>query len=268
MRDPRATPARARSFLFVPGHRPERFEKAAASGADQIVIDLEDAVGPADKDMARAAAVAWLNAGHTAIVRINTVDSPWFADDLTAMSAAGGVVMLPKADAEALAALRSVLPRIPVVALVETPRGIAALDALATAPGVIRLAFGHLDFCAEAGLPVDSPALLPVRVQILMASRLADLPAPVDGVTLALDDPAEIAADTATARRLGFGAKLCIHPRQVGAVNQGFLPSADELDRARRIIAAIAASGGAAVQVDGKMVDRPMIRHAEALLAL
>lgn len=268
MTDPLATPARARSFLFVPGHRPERFEKAAASGADQIVIDLEDAVGPADKDMARAAVVDWLCADHPAIVRINAADSPWFESDLQAMAAAGGTVMLPKADPEALAALRRILPEHPVIALVETPRGLAAVERLAAAPGVLRLAFGHLDFCAEAGLPADSPALLPVRVQILIASRLADLPAPIDGVTVALDDPTEIAADTALARSLGFGAKLCIHPRQVAAVNLGFLPSPAELDRARRVIAAIAASGGAAVQLEGKMIDLPMIRRAEALLAL
>lgn len=268
MSDPRATPARARSFLFVPGHRPERFEKAAASGADLIVIDLEDAVGPAEKEVARAAVVNWLEKGQAAIVRINAADSPWFEEDLKAMAALGGTIMLPKADAEALPALRRILPSHPVIALVETPRGIAALSALAEAPGVVRLAFGHLDFCAEAGIPADSPALLPVRVQILLASRLADLPSPIDGVTVSLDDPDEIAADTAMARSLGFGAKLCIHPRQVAAVNQGFLPAPEELDRARRIIAAIEASGGAAVQVDGKMVDRPMIRRAEALLAL
>lgn len=201
-------------------------------------------------------------------MRINAADSPWFEEDLKAMAALGGTIMLPKADAEALPALRRILPSHPVIALVETPRGIAALSALAEAPGVVRLAFGHLDFCAEAGIPADSPALLPVRVQILLASRLADLPSPIDGVTVSLDDPDEIAADTAMARSLGFGAKLCIHPRQVAAVNQGFLPAPEELDRARRIIAAIEASGGAAVQVDGKMVDRPMIRRAEALLAL
>lgn len=265
MADPLTT---ARSFLFVPGHRPERFAKAQSSGADQIVIDLEDAVGAGDKDSARAVVIDWLLQGHSALVRINAADTPWFEADLAALATTSAVVMLPKADPEALARLRRILPDRSVVALVETLRGIDELKALSCMPGVVRLAFGHLDFCAEAGIPADSPALLPIRTQILFASRLAGLPAPIDGVTITLEDEGQIVADTATARSLGFGAKLCIHPRQIDAVNRGFLPDDAELDWARRIIAAIAASGGAAVRVDGKMVDRPMITRAEALLAL
>lgn len=268
MTDRRATPTRARSFLFVPGHRPERFARAVQSGADQIVIDLEDAVGPADKDQARAWVIDWFAAGGTAIVRVNAVESPWFAQDLAALSTTDAVIMLPKADLAALDALLGILPDREVIALVETPRGIADLPVLSARSGVVRLAFGHLDFCAEAGLPTASPALLVVRSQLMLASALAGLPAPIDGVTLELDDEAQIAADTAISRSLGFGAKLCIHPRQVAPVNTGFQPDAAELDRARRVIAAIEASGGAAVQVDGKMVDLPMIKRAEALLAL
>lgn len=257
-----------RSLLFVPGNRPERFDKALAAGASAVIIDLEDAVAPADKDAARAAVAAWLRPHHAVVLRINSLDTPWFADDLALCGAPGVVaVMVPKAEqVDTLAAVtgagaRALLP------LVESAAGLAGLPALAAAPGVWRLAFGSIDLQVDLGLKdATEDELLPFRLQLVLASRLAGIGAPVDGVSTAIDDEARLQLDVQRARRLGFGGKLCIHPRQVGPVNAGMAPSEIELAWARRVLAAAGAAGGAAVAVDGKMVDKPVLLRAEALL--
>ena len=133
-------------------------------------------------------------------------------------------------------------------------------------PQVKRLVFGSIDLQADLGIAGDGDELLLFRSQLVLQSRLAGLAPPVDGVCTAIDDAAALDAETQRARRLGFGAKLCIHPRQVDAVNRGFTPSADELAWARHVLDAAAASGGAAVAVDDKMVDKPVLLRAQALL--
>jgi citrate lyase subunit beta/citryl-CoA lyase len=137
-------------------------------------------------------------------------------------------------------------------------------------PQVLRLAFGNLDFQADIGLACDADEaeLVPVRLALLLASRRANLPVPIDGVTPDWRDAQRLAADTARARRGGFGAKLCIHPDQVAPVHAALGPSADELAWARRVVDAIRASGGGVVSLDGRMVDAPVVRLAERLLAL
>jgi citrate lyase subunit beta/citryl-CoA lyase len=138
--------------------------------------------------------------------------------------------------------------------------------ALAGVPGVQRLIFGSLDFQADLDIEDDGDALLLFRSHLVWMSRLAGIAAPVDGVTTNLQDPAATATDARRARALGFGAKLCIHPRQVPAVHQAFMPSPDQLDWARRVLAAAQAAGGSAVAVDGKMVDAPVLLRARTLL--
>jgi citrate lyase subunit beta/citryl-CoA lyase len=257
----------ARSFLFVPGDRPERFDKAYAAGADAVIVDLEDAVAPADKVAARAHLRDWLNGGRPVYVRINAAGSPWFQDDL-ALCAHPGVagIVLPKgeeaSDLQLLAAAgaRTILP------LVESALGLWNALALARGPHVQRLVFGSIDFCADAGIREGHETLLYARSQLVLASRVAGIAAPVDGVTVALDDPALVRRDTLRARDLGFGAKLCIHPKQIEAVHAAFLPTAPELAWARKVQAAFRAAQGAAVAVDGKMVDRPVLLLAEQML--
>ena len=257
-----------RSLLFVPGNRADRFDKALAAGASAVIIDLEDAVAPPDKDAARAALAGWLRPQHAVIVRINSVDTPWFNDDLALCGLPGVAgVMLPKAErADTLARVvaagaRGLLP------LVESAAGIANLDALARAPGVWRLAFGSIDLQVDLGLKdATEDELLPFRLQLVLAARLAGIGTPVDGVSTAIDDNERLQQDVARARRLGFGGKLCIHPRQVALVNAGMAPSTAELAWAQRVIEAAAAAGGAAVAVDGKMVDKPVLLRAEAIL--
>ncbi len=257
-----------KSYLFVPGNRPDRFAKAAASEADALILDLEDAVGPDDKGAARTAVRHWLESGGTALVRVNGADTPWFADDvamLAEVQTAG--VMVPKSDAPSLSQAAKALPGCGLVALVETVAGIAEARSAARTAGVRRLAFGNLDFGTDARVPPGSPVLDAARVELVLASRLADLPPPVDGVTMALKDEMEIAADVAHARSCGFAAKLCIHPAQVAIVNRGFTPTEDERGWASRVLTALAAAKGSVVQVDGKMVDAPLIERAEWILA-
>jgi len=256
-----------RSFLFVPGDRAERIAKARAAGADAVVVDLEDAVAPGNKLAARAAVAGALDAANPIVLRINGADTEWFDDDARLAAHPGvAAVMLPKAGAiDAVAALRAASGKA-VLALVETAAGLANLPALAAA-GVARLAFGSIDFQLDLDITDDDLALLPFRMQLVLASRVANLPPPVDGVTTALDDAACIDADARRARSLGFGGKLCIHPKQVAIVNAAFSPSAADLDWARRVVDAAAGAGGAAVAVDGKMVDAPVLARARRILA-
>ncbi|HET9577325.1 MAG TPA: CoA ester lyase [Usitatibacter sp.] len=258
-----------RSFLFVPGNRPERFDKACATGAHAVIVDLEDAVAPADKPGARDALLAWLDTGRRAWIRINGRESQWFDQDL-AVAAHEGVtgVMLPKAeDVEAVRALHGHAPHARIVLLVESALGLWRAQELAQEAGVERLAFGSVDFQLDAGIEGDGEELLFARSQLVIASRVAGKLAPVDGVTLALDDAQALAADVRRARRLGFGGKLCIHPKQVAGVNAGFAPGADEISWARRVVVAAEASGDNAVRLDGKLIDRPVIERARAVLA-
>jgi len=259
-------PAIPRSYLFVPGNRPERFARAAASGAGAVIVDLEDAVPPADKDAARMQVAEALDPSMPVVVRINAEDTPWFEDDLALCRHAGvAAIMLPKA--ESVDSLRRVAQLgLPVLPLIETACGMAAVDALARVKGVARLAFGSIDFQLDLGIEGDDQELLHFRSMLVLASRVAGLTAPIDGVTVALDDDAQLHADTLRARRFGFGAKLCIHPRQVAPVNAGFRPTDAEVAWATRVLAAAREANGAAVAVDGKMVDRPVILRARRIV--
>lgn len=260
-----------RSYLFVPAERPERIAKALASGADAVIVDLEDAVAPAAKDDARRMLRDTLHVvapNPRLLVRVNGADTPWFADDIAAcaLPAVAGVMLSKAGYADDLADLRRVLPDKPIVALVETAEGFDRLRKTARAAGVVRLAFGSIDFQLDLGIGGDDDALLAFRSCFVLESRLAQLAPPVDGVTTAIDDTELIEHGALRARRLGFGAKLCIHPRQVEVVNRSFSPSAAELNWAQRVVDAADRAGGAAVTVDGKMVDRPVMLRAQALL--
>ncbi|MFC9609210.1 HpcH/HpaI aldolase/citrate lyase family protein [Streptomyces sp. NPDC056938] len=255
--------AAARTLLFVPGHRPDRFEKAAAAGADAVIIDLEDAVAPDGKDAARRHAADWLARGRDAVVRINPPGTPWWDADLDLVTAFGCPVMLPKAeDPDVIARIAEVCAVIP---LVETAAGIERALDVCCAPGVVRAAFGSVDLATELGVRHDDTlALAYARSRLVMASAAAGVAPPLDGVTTALDDAEVLAQDIRHARRLGFGGKLCIHPRQLPAVAEGFAPSDAELAWARKVLAA----GDAVSAVDGVMVDKPVQERARRLLGV
>lgn len=269
--------ALARSFLFVPATRPERYAKALASGADAVIIDLEDAVAPADKTAARQMlAHAWpglpADQRGRVVVRLNASGTPWHDDDLALLAALGVLgVVLPKAesatDVEWVAAAMG--PGCALLPMIESVAGLDAVDALARSPAVARLAFGNLDFQADAGMACgpDEVELTPVRLALVLASRRAGLAAPVDGVTAATHDAAQLQGDALRSRRGGFGGKLCIHPSQVAGVNAAFTPSPAEIDWARRVLAAFEAAGGGVCSLDGRMVDAPVLLLAQRTLA-
>jgi citrate lyase subunit beta/citryl-CoA lyase len=256
-----------RSYLFVPGNRPERFDKACAAGADAVIVDLEDAVPPGEKAAARASLAAWLAPGKPVLVRINSFDSAWFEDDLQlcAMPGVAGIV-LPKAEVEAAVARVLGAGANAILPLIESGLGLWNAALLARLPRVERLVFGSIDYSLDLNIQEGHETLLHARSQLVLASRVAGIAAPVDGVTTSIDDPARVQADTLRARALGFGAKLCIHPKQVGPVHQAFAPTADELAWAARVVAAAEAAQGGAVALDGRMVDRPVILIAQQML--
>jgi citrate lyase subunit beta/citryl-CoA lyase len=255
-----------RSYLFVPGNRPERFDKALACGADAVIVDLEDAVPPEQKDAARQTVAAWLSAAKPVVLRINAADTPWHAADLALCNHPGvQAVMLAKTEGAAdLAALGATVPLIP---LIESAAGFDQLRAIAAAPGVQRLAFGAIDFQLDMNMRASFDELLFFRSKLVLASRLAKLASPIDSPSTAIEDLSEVQGEAQRARQLGFGGKLCIHPKQVQAVNRSFSSSVAELAWAERVLAAAAASQGAAVALDGKMIDKPVILRAQALLA-
>jgi len=267
------------SFLFVPATQPERLHKALASGADLVIADWEDAVAPTDKPQAREALAQALLALPAAararvLVRINAVGTPWHGDDvralaqLVAQGAAGAVV--PKA--EGAQVLRDVAQaagaRCALLALVESVAGLDALDAIAAAPQVLRLAFGHLDFQVDAGMccGADESELLPARMAIVMASRRARLAPPVDGVTVDTRDTQRMASDAARALRMGYGAKLCIHPAQVPVVHGVFAPTPQAVAHAQKVQQAMEAAQGGVCVLDGRMVDAPVLHLARQTL--
>jgi citrate lyase subunit beta/citryl-CoA lyase len=275
--------AQARSLLFVPGDRPERHAKALAAGADAVIIDLEDAVSPAAKaGAAEGLRAAWpalaATPGRPALLlRCNAAGTPWYEADLALAAAIRpDGLLLPKAEsatqlADAARRLQGADDRqaVALLPLVESALGLAHVRALATSGLALRLVFGHLDFQADLGMQCadDEPELDAVRFDIVLASRLAGLPAPVDGVTVATGDAQRLAADVQRAQRLGYSGKLCIHPNQVAGVHQAFAPSPQRLAWAQRVMDALAAAAGGVVQVDGKMVDAPVIKLAQQVLA-
>ncbi|MFD7292407.1 HpcH/HpaI aldolase/citrate lyase family protein [Streptomyces sp. NPDC059897] len=258
--------AAARTLLFVPGDRPDRYAKAHASGADLVIIDLEDAVAPAGKDEARTHVAAWLAAGHRPVVRINAPGTPWAEADLAVAAEHGCPVMVPKsADPAALSELAArTAGRCPLIALIETARGVLRAHEVAEAASVVRLAFGNVDLAADLGVAHDDHlALTHARSQVVLASAAVGLCPPLDGVTTAVRDTDALTADVTHGRRLGFAGKLCVHPAQLAPVAAGFAPSESELAWARSVLAA----GDAVTTVDGQMVDKPVLDRARRLLA-
>lgn len=260
--------ATARSLLFVPGNRPERFVRAASAGPDIVIIDLEDAVGEADKDAARAHARDWLSDGHATMLRINAATTPWYQADCELVDEFGPAVMLPKSEhVDEVCHVGALNGGVVVVPLVETATGILAASQLAAQDCVARLAFGSIDLAAQLGVePDDRDSLAFARSALVLASAAAGCPPPIDGVTTALDAPDSVREDFDYARRIGMTGKLCIHPKQIAVVHTVAKPSADLLAWAKGVLGAVD-SHGSAVAVGGRMVDKPVLDRARKVLA-
>ena len=268
--------ASARSFLFVPANRPERFAKAVASGADAVILDLEDSLPLQAKAEARAAIrqqwAALQGSPCAVVIRINSPDNEWGRQDLRDLQDLGGLagVMVPKCESAAtLSRVARAWPGVPSLPIIESAAGHLALREIAMAPQVGRLVVGHIDFLADTGMVCsdEQRELDTLRFEVAMCTRVANLAPAVDGVTVSVDDEALIRADTQRALRFGFGAKLCIHPRQVPVVHATFAPTPTQLEWAERVLSAMEVSQGSAVQLDGKMVDLPVVLQAQRLLA-
>lgn len=259
-----------RSYLFVPGNRADRIAKARAARPHAVIVDLEDAVAPSDKTAARTAVSQALSAEHPVFLRVNGPGTPWHEEDLALCRLPGVAgIVLPKAEEAGQVRHAASHLRLEafVLPLIETAAGFANVGALAGAGRVRRLVFGTIDFQLDLGIDGEEDELLYFRSRLVLESRMAGIQAPVDGVTVALDDPEQLRRETLRSKRLGFGGKLCIHPKQVEIVNGCFTPGADEIAWARRIVEAASKAGGAAVAVDGKMVDKPVILKAQEILA-
>ena len=267
-----------RCLMFVPGSRPERYEKAIATGADQVCIDLEDAVAPGDKESARASLFAFLAQapqGHSEIgLRINPLSTALGQADLAALAASGltpAFVMLPKvetvaelrqADA-ALAAIDTVF-----IAQIETPKGLLdARDIAAASPRLQALMFGGFDYIVALRGRASWESFFHPRVQLATIAAEAGIGC-LDVPWLDIKDEAGLVAETDRVIALGFTAKAAIHPAQVEPIQRRYLPTADEYARAQRVIEALAANRGEAIQLDGKLVDRPIEIAAERAVAL
>jgi citrate lyase subunit beta / citryl-CoA lyase len=269
-------PAPARSWLFTPGDRPDRFATARDCGADAMILDWEDAVAAAAKAEARTAVLDWLTSGipgPAVWVRINDRHSDFWHDDLTALAAAPAHrlagVLLPKTQSGRDTADTAVhLPGdIAIVAMIETALGVESATEIARAAGVLALALGSADLRLDAGLGDDDTGWIYPRSRLVFASRAAGLRAPIDGPEMRLDDVDAVRRSATRARALGFGAKLCLHPRQIAAVNDAFGYDDRQRSWAQRVVAAADTSVGGAVRVDGEMVDRPRLELARRILA-
>jgi citrate lyase subunit beta / citryl-CoA lyase len=270
------TVASAVTALFVPGDRPERFAKAAAAGAGVVIIDLEDAVAPAAKSAALAAAVEAVapdggGAPVRALVRVNPLGSGHYDADITLLLAAARTpgsgllgIMVPKAEYPgALRQLRADMPKhLALVPLVESALGVVNAVELARVPGVTRLAFGAIDFALDIDADGGDRFLDHARSQLVLASRAADIAAPLDSPSTDIKDTARVGDSARLARNFGFGGKLCIHPAQLATVHGAFAPTEADVEWA---LSVIGAEGGAA-QVDGRMIDRPVTERAKRIL--
>ncbi|MGM7668956.1 HpcH/HpaI aldolase/citrate lyase family protein [Microbacterium sp. A93] len=264
----------ARTFLFVPGNRPDRFDKALDAGADVVVFDLEDAVPPGEKVSARQHIIDVLRRVHVpVVVRINGVETIWHDDDVRAAVVGGAHIMLPKAEAPWTIDAMGIPSDsgVRVVALIETPTGVLNAVQIARSPLVARLAFGSLDLAAALGVDPDHrEALVAARAHLVLASAADELPGPIDGVTQAVRDEDALDADLCHAKMLGFTGKLCIHPAQLPQTRQSFAPTADELRWSARVLDAVTSQAGAdggVTVLDGKMIDAPVIKRAQLIQA-
>ncbi|MEO3762567.1 CoA ester lyase [Streptomyces sp. B8F3] len=254
------------SWLFVPATRPDRFGKAVGSGADAVIVDLEDAVAAADKAAARDDLYAgWpRDAAVPVAVRVNGPRAAEFADDLAVCRALSpAAVVLPKAESAAQVRQAARASGAPVLPLIESARGLVGLDGIAAEPDCLRLLFGSVDLALDLGVR-DDLALDPARSELVRWSAAHGLPAPVDGVTTAVRDAQAVARAAGRGRDWGFGGKLCIHPAQLEQVHAAYAPDEAELAWAGRVLAA--GHDGAAA-VDGEMIDRPVVERARRIAA-
>lgn len=262
-REPRAL----RSWLFAPGHNEKLLRQVFDAGADMALLDLEDAVPPHMKDRAREM-VASVAARRRCWVRVNPAGTEECARDLAALAGSVAGIRLPKVESTADVAWAA--ERAPGVSLdctVESARGVLAAFEIASAPACSLLSYGGLDLATDLGIQGGELETLFARSYLVLAARAAGKPPPSDGVHAMLNDDDGLRKEAEAARRLGFFGKSAIHPRQVKIINEVFAPTSDEVEWARRVLAAFEESGGAATKTAaGEFVDIPVAERARRIL--
>jgi citrate lyase subunit beta/citryl-CoA lyase len=267
-----------RSYLYVPGNRPDRFPKAASSGADAVILDLEDAVPADEKDAARKSVIEWLMREHPGApevwVRVNA--TPILEDDITTLVSAAtprGVIIPKVSTADDIARVDILLGDSPieVVPLIETASGVLEARAIASAPRVAHLALGEADLSAELRVDAspDGRELAVVRTHVVLASAAAGIDPPVAPVSTDFADLNTLRESTRALKRMGFGGRAAIHPAQVPVINEVFTPTQEEVSAARALVDAFESGGGRAFRgPDGRMVDEAIVRAARRTLEL
>jgi len=281
------SPMTARSFLFVPGDRPDMLARAGGRDADAVIADLEDAVAPSGKVAARQIVAAWLDKlvepSFEPWVRVNSTPELLESDVASSFRPHLSGIMVPKVrSVEELVAVSDQLGRLEsasgrrlgavrLLPIVETAAGLLAVNALARAPRVCQLMIGEFDLAAELGLdPAFEDALVPLRMQVVVASAAAGIAQPLGPVSADYRDLDSLADQTRRLARLGFGSRPAIHPAQVEVFNSVLTPSADEVERARRLVAryeaGLAEGRGAVTDEDGHMLDEAVVKVARRVL--
>ncbi|OBK75323.1 CoA ester lyase [Mycobacterium sp. 1165178.9] len=261
----RIDPVLARSWLLVNGAHDDRFQSAAQSRADIVVLDIEDAVAPKDKHAARDNVVRWLNAGNTDWVRINGFGTPWWADDLAALATTpvGGVMLAMVESVDHVTETAKRLPDVPIVALVETARGLERITEIAATKGTFRLAFGIGDFRRDTGFGEDPGTLAYARSRFTIAAKAASLPSAIDGPTIG-SNALKLIEATAVSVEFGMTGKICLTPDQCAVVNEGLSPSHDEISWAKEFFVEFERDGGEIRNGS----DLPRIARATKILEL
>jgi citrate lyase subunit beta/citryl-CoA lyase len=243
----RIDPVLARSWLLVNGAGPDRFQAAAHSRADIVVLDIEDAVAPKDKVAARDNVVRWIADGNADWVRVNGFGTQWWEGDLDALRelgpGVGGVMLAMVESVDHVTETAKRLPGVPVVALVETARGLERIGEIASAKGTFRLAFGIGDFRRDTGFGENPTTLAYARSRFTIAAKAAHLPSAIDGPTVG-SSALRLSEATAVSREFGMTGKICLTPDQCAAVNEGLSPSQEEIAWAREFFAEFERDGG------------------------
>jgi citrate lyase subunit beta/citryl-CoA lyase len=263
--------------LYVPGDRPDRFDKAATSGAEMVILDLEDAVAPERKDGARQAVLDWLAARATAsvqgqgalsVVQVRVNSGARGDDDVRALAEASAAVELrvPKVEtAQRLDHLAKLAPGLPITALIESALGVENAFSIAAHPAVTRLALGESDLASELGTRSAS-VLDYARIRLLYAARSAALGAPMMSAFPDIRDLDALRADSVRGRESGWFGRTAIHPSQIPVIHAAFAPSEAELRWAREVLE-VGGGGGVATLGNGEMVDQAMLGRARGILS-
>lgn len=239
-------PERARSWLLVPATKPDTFTAAVESEVDAVILDIEDAVAPGAKPAARDAVVSWLEAGNSAWVRVNDATTSFWADDLAALSGLKGLAGIMLAKTESGSQVEATASRLAegtrILALVESAMGLEATPEIARADSTFRLAFGSGDFRRDTGMSDEPLAMAYPRSRLVVSSRAARLPGPIDGPTLTANESI-LSRDSALTVSMGMTGKLCMHAEQAPTVNRELAPSPSDVTWADEVVDALGADG-------------------------